>query len=84
MEKGLSVSFGQFPCFEFPIRIRIHESHIRADPDAQHSFKTAPNYLRMLIHIYLNILSLLQEIYAEWVCDKCFSHKDVPLVKFKP
>merc|ERR1719419_1458328 len=27
---------------------------------------------------------LTQEIYAEWVCDKCFSQKDVPLVKFKP
>lgn len=27
---------------------------------------------------------LTQEIYAEWVCDKCFSEKDVPLVKFKP
>lgn len=27
---------------------------------------------------------LTQEIYAEWVCDKCFSAKDVPLVKFKP
>merc|ERR1719251_581142 len=27
---------------------------------------------------------LTQEIYAEWVCDKCFTQKDVPLVKFKP
>ena len=27
---------------------------------------------------------LTQEIYAEWVCDKCFGTKDVPLVKFKP
>jgi hypothetical protein len=27
---------------------------------------------------------LTQEIYAEWVCDKCFTAKDVPLVKFKP
>jgi len=27
---------------------------------------------------------LTQEIYAEWVCDKCFNQKDVPLVKFKP
>ena len=27
---------------------------------------------------------LTQEIYAEWVCDKCFTTKDVPLVKFKP
>merc|ERR1719342_268842 len=26
---------------------------------------------------------LTQEIYAEWVCDSCFSTKDVPLVKFK-
>merc|ERR1711971_845547 len=27
---------------------------------------------------------LTQEIYAEWVCDRCFSQKEVPLVKFKP
>lgn len=27
---------------------------------------------------------LTQEIYAEWVCDKCFSLKDIPMVKFKP
>jgi len=27
---------------------------------------------------------LTQEIYAEWVCDKCFTQKEVPLVKFKP
>lgn len=27
---------------------------------------------------------IMQEIYAEWVCDKCFNHKEVPLVKFKP
>merc|ERR1719376_1086627 len=27
---------------------------------------------------------LTQEIYAEWVCDKCFNCKEVPLVKFKP
>lgn len=26
---------------------------------------------------------LTQEIYAEWVCDNCFSAKNVPLVKFK-
>lgn len=26
---------------------------------------------------------LTQEIYAEWVCDNCFSSKNVPLVKFK-
>jgi len=26
---------------------------------------------------------LTQEIYAEWVCDNCFTSKDVPLVKFK-
>ena len=35
------------------------------------------------IFLFIN-LSILQEIYAEWVCDKCFSHKEVPLVKFKP
>ena len=28
-------------------------------------------------------LFLTKEIYAEWVCDKCFTSKDVPLVKFK-
>lgn len=27
---------------------------------------------------------LTQEIFAEWVCDKCFLAKDVPLVKLKP
>ena len=26
---------------------------------------------------------LTQEIYAEWVCDNCFTSKNVPLVKFK-
>ncbi|XP_055945868.1 protein pygopus-like [Argiope bruennichi] len=24
------------------------------------------------------------EVYAEWVCDKCLSSKNIPLVKFKP
>ncbi|XP_054159684.1 protein pygopus-like [Oppia nitens] len=27
---------------------------------------------------------LTQEVYAEWVCDKCFQSKNIPLVKFKP
>lgn len=27
---------------------------------------------------------LTQEVYAEWVCDKCLSTKNIPLVKFKP
>jgi len=27
---------------------------------------------------------LTQEVYAEWVCDKCLSSKTIPLVKFKP
>lgn len=27
---------------------------------------------------------LTQEVYAEWVCDKCLSSKNIPLVKFKP
>ncbi|XP_022256867.1 pygopus homolog 1-like isoform X1 [Limulus polyphemus] len=27
---------------------------------------------------------LTAEVYAEWVCDKCLSTKDIPMVKFKP
>ncbi|XP_035211171.1 protein pygopus-like [Stegodyphus dumicola] len=27
---------------------------------------------------------LSAEVYAEWVCDKCLSSKNIPLVKFKP
>ncbi|XP_060534196.1 protein pygopus-like [Cylas formicarius] len=27
---------------------------------------------------------LTAEVYAEWVCDKCLSTKNIPLVKFKP
>ncbi|ODN03542.1 Protein pygopus [Orchesella cincta] len=27
---------------------------------------------------------LTQEVYAEWVCDKCLGTKNIPLVKFKP
>lgn len=27
---------------------------------------------------------LTQEVYAEWVCDKCLSTKNIPLVKMKP
>ncbi|XP_067134416.1 protein pygopus-like isoform X6 [Centruroides vittatus] len=27
---------------------------------------------------------LTAEVYAEWVCDKCLSSKNIPLVKFKP
>ncbi|XP_008553271.1 protein pygopus [Microplitis demolitor] len=27
---------------------------------------------------------LTQEVYAEWVCDKCLQSKNIPLVKFKP
>lgn len=27
---------------------------------------------------------LTQEVYAEWVCEKCVATKNVPLVKFKP
>ena len=27
---------------------------------------------------------LTQEVYAEWVCDKCLMHKNIPLVKMKP
>ncbi|KAL1471152.1 hypothetical protein MTO96_040074 [Rhipicephalus appendiculatus] len=27
---------------------------------------------------------LTQEVYAEWVCDRCLSSKSIPLVKFKP
>ncbi len=27
---------------------------------------------------------LTQEVYAEWVCDKCLTHKNIPLVKMKP
>ena len=27
---------------------------------------------------------LTQEVYAEWVCDNCANHKNIPLVKFKP
>lgn len=27
---------------------------------------------------------LTAEVYAEWVCDKCMSTKNIPLVKFKP
>jgi hypothetical protein len=27
---------------------------------------------------------LTQEVYAEWVCDKCLNTKNIPLVKFKP
>jgi len=27
---------------------------------------------------------LTQEVYAEWVCDKCTNNKTIPLVKFKP
>ena len=27
---------------------------------------------------------LTQEVYAEWVCDRCLTSKTVPLVKFKP
>ncbi|KAK6188731.1 hypothetical protein SNE40_004849 [Patella caerulea] len=27
---------------------------------------------------------LTQEIYAEWVCDKCLNTKSIPLVKLKP
>lgn len=27
---------------------------------------------------------LTAEVYAEWVCDKCLSAKNIPLVKFKP
>jgi hypothetical protein len=29
-------------------------------------------------------LLLTQEVYAEWVCDKCLTSKSIPLVKFKP
>lgn len=29
-------------------------------------------------------LSLTKEIYAEWVCDKCLSTKNIPVVKVKP
>ena len=32
---------------------------------------------------YRDLYKMFQEIYAEWVCDNCFSTKDVPLVKFK-
>ncbi|KYM97503.1 PREDICTED: protein pygopus [Cyphomyrmex costatus] len=28
--------------------------------------------------------SLTQEVYAEWVCDKCLQSKSIPLVKYKP
>ncbi|XP_074650725.1 protein pygopus-like [Tubulanus polymorphus] len=27
---------------------------------------------------------LRQEVYAEWVCDKCLGTKNIPLVKMKP
>lgn len=27
---------------------------------------------------------LTAEVYAEWVCDKCLTSKNIPLVKFKP
>ena len=27
---------------------------------------------------------LKEEVYAEWVCDKCLSSKNIPLVKLKP
>lgn len=27
---------------------------------------------------------LTAEVYAEWVCDKCLTTKNIPLVKFKP
>ena len=27
---------------------------------------------------------LKTEVYAEWVCDRCFSSKNIPLVKYKP
>lgn len=27
---------------------------------------------------------LTQEVYAEWVCEKCVSMKEIPLIKLKP
>ena len=29
-------------------------------------------------------MQLTNEVYAEWVCDKCLNTKKIPLVKFKP
>ena len=29
-------------------------------------------------------LMLTKDVYAEWVCDKCLSSKNIPLVKMKP
>lgn len=29
-------------------------------------------------------IMLTQEVYAEWVCDKCLNNKNIPLIKMKP